>query len=177
MSCPKEMVGSSPVWQVWQMQASCHCLWVQTRKYLWACSRLVQSAAPAVHSPRWPGWPPFVLWKGRTQLSHNFFKLQHRFIVNFSTFTHTTNTPFATEETPNNKANNTNVTYNMWHMWINSNIKWNNAGQLFGNPLLNTQIPSACHYLEKSAEFHYFGVCSRAEQKALGCQRQGPGCF
>ena len=59
----KEMLGNSPVWQVWQMQESCHFLLVQTHKYLWACSHLVQSAAPAVCSPGWLGWPQLVLWK------------------------------------------------------------------------------------------------------------------
>ncbi len=100
------------------MQESCHCLLAQTHKNLWACSRLVQSAAPAVHSPRWLGWPPLALWKGHSilynfyssnvysihQYSPNFFKSQNPFTVNFSnptpTPTHTTHAPFSTKEIP-----------------------------------------------------------------------------
>jgi len=54
----------TPVWPVWRMRESCRCRLVRTHKCLWACSRLVQSAAPAVRSPRWPGWPPLALQEG-----------------------------------------------------------------------------------------------------------------
>lgn len=77
---------ASPVWRVWRTPESCRCRWAQTHRRLWACNLLVQSAAPAGHCLRWPGWPLLALMtKFNTNFTHDneilqvYMKPKHTF--------------------------------------------------------------------------------------------------